>query len=559
MNKIICLLLGILLPLSANAQWRDLLDKDLSQWRIYQSYTFDDAAKAAREKAEAEGHPVQQIGYDVNEGNAFTVEMDGENPILHIDGPIYGCIITREEFGNYHLKLKVKFGEKKYEPRIDNARNTGLLYHSTGECGFDTFHTWASSHEYEILEGGTDEGSYGDYFSVPDTYMDIRSYVVKRQGLFSLKKYNPEGVLNRVGPLTTYNLCSAVGDNYGSPHGQWTQLELICFEDKAIHIVNGHVKMVLQNSTRRLNRMVDIPLTKGKLQLQSEAAEVYYKDVMIRPIDAIPAEYAHYFEPKARIGLQLYSVRDLLGDYTEKGDPAILKAIADMGYDFVEPYGFWSDKVMGQTPEKFKADLEAAGLGCPSLQCAIVMLPDEIKARDMAPALERWDKAIPVLKSIGVKKVVLAGLLEPTNLEELQLACDYMNAAGEKCREAGLALGYHNHDTEFKEVEGQVIYDYYLQHTLSEIVFFQMDTWWAVYAHKSPVDYFRRFPGRFRSLHLKDKAAVGESGIMAFETILREMPEGGVEDLVVENEWYDTNPLDVAVRSLNNLKRIIIN
>ena len=134
-----------------------------------------------------------------------------------------------------------------------------------------------------------------------------------------------------------------------------------------------------------------------------------------------------------------------------------------------------------------------------------------------------------------------------------------MNAAGEKCREAGLALGYHNHDTEFKEVEGQVIYDYYLQHILSEIVFFQMDTWWAVYAHKSPVDYFRRFPGRFRSLHLKDKAAVGESGIMAFETILREMPEGGVEDLVVENEWYDTNPLDVAVRSLNNLKRIIIN
>ena len=112
MKKHIYLLLALLLPLSARAQWRSLLDKDLSQWRIYQSYTFDDAAKAARDKAEAEGHPVRQIGYDVNEGDAFTVEMDGDNPVLHIDGPIYGCVITKEEFGNYHLKLKVKFGEK---------------------------------------------------------------------------------------------------------------------------------------------------------------------------------------------------------------------------------------------------------------------------------------------------------------------------------------------------------------------------------------------------------------------------------------------------------------
>lgn len=557
MKKLLYFFIGILVPLTASAQWRNLLDKDLSQWRIYQSYTFDEASKAARDKAEAEGHPVQQIGYDVNEGNAFTVEMDGDTPILHIDGPVYGCLITKEEFGNYHLKLKVRFGEKKYEPRIDKARNTGLLYHSTGECGYDTFHTWASSHEYEILEGGTDEGSYGDYFSVPDTYMDIPSDVTNRNGLFSTKQFNPDGTLNRVGPISTLNLCSAVGEDYGSPHGQWTELELICFEDKAIHIVNGHVKMVLQNSTRRLNRTVDIPLTKGKLQLQSEAAEVYYKDVVIRPIDGIPAEYARYFEHRAKVGLQLYSVRDSLQNYMENGNPAIFGRIAEMGYDYVEPYGYWGDKIMGQTPEKFKADLDAAGLGCPSIQCALVMLPDEIKNRDMAPALARWDYAIPILMSIGVEKVILAGLLEPANEEELQLACDYMNAAGAKCREAGLSLGYHNHDAEFKEVDGHVIYDYYLQHTLSQNVFFQLDTWWAVYAHKSPVEYSRRFPGRFRSLHLKDNPVIGTSGIMGFETIFREMPEGGVEDLIVENEWYDTDQMDVAARSLNSLKKIL--
>ncbi|MEO6633559.1 MAG: family 16 glycoside hydrolase, partial [Mucilaginibacter sp.] len=74
----------------------------------------------------------------------------------------------------------------------------------------------------------------------------------------------------------------------------WNTLELITYGDKSIRIVNGQVVMALQNSRYMLNGEAK-PLVKGKIQIQSEAAEVYYKDIMIKKIDGIPAEYQKYF------------------------------------------------------------------------------------------------------------------------------------------------------------------------------------------------------------------------------------------------------------------------
>lgn len=77
--------------------------------------------------------------------------------------------------------------------------------------------------------------------------------------------------------------------------GEWNEMELITYGDKSLHIVNGKVVMVLKNS-RFKDGDVMKPLTHGKLQLQSEAAEVYYKNIMIKPITGIPAKYAAYFK-----------------------------------------------------------------------------------------------------------------------------------------------------------------------------------------------------------------------------------------------------------------------
>jgi hypothetical protein len=87
--------------------------------------------------------------------------------------------------------------------------------------------------------------------------------------------------------------CEA-GTKMDKPIGEWNEIELITYGDKSLHIVNGKVVMALKNSRYKDGDTIK-PLTHGKLQLQSEAAEVYYKDIMIKPITEIPAEYAKYF------------------------------------------------------------------------------------------------------------------------------------------------------------------------------------------------------------------------------------------------------------------------
>ena len=76
--------------------------------------------------------------------------------------------------------------------------------------------------------------------------------------------------------------------------GQWNQLDLVCMQDDCVHIVNGKVVMALANA-RYKDGESWVPMTGGKLQIQSEAAEVFYKDIEIRTIPAMPAEYAKYF------------------------------------------------------------------------------------------------------------------------------------------------------------------------------------------------------------------------------------------------------------------------
>ena len=82
--------------------------------------------------------------------------------------------------------------------------------------------------------------------------------------------------------------------DYENANGGYTTIELICFNGKGLHIVNGKVVMVLANS-RYWDGKVYKPLTKGKIQLQSEASEVYYKDMQVKKITKLPPGYAAYF------------------------------------------------------------------------------------------------------------------------------------------------------------------------------------------------------------------------------------------------------------------------
>jgi hypothetical protein len=83
--------------------------------------------------------------------------------------------------------------------------------------------------------------------------------------------------------------------NYENAPGEWNTVELVCFNGKSIHIVNGHVVMILNNS-RYVENGKSIPMIKGKILIQSEAAEVFYKKIKIQELSSLPAEYDQYFK-----------------------------------------------------------------------------------------------------------------------------------------------------------------------------------------------------------------------------------------------------------------------
>ena len=78
--------------------------------------------------------------------------------------------------------------------------------------------------------------------------------------------------------------------------------------------------------------------------------------------------------------------------------------------------------------------------------------------------------------------------------------------------------------------------DYMLENTDPDKVLFEMDVYWTVMGKASPVDYFKKYPGRFRLLHIKDRREIGQSGMVGFDAIFANAREAGVENIIVEME-----------------------
>lgn len=267
-------------------EWTPLLDRSLSRWDKYLSYRHQNGY-AGKVPTDAAGQPIPPIGANKDATGVFTIVDDGGTPMLRVSGEIYGALITKEAFENYHLRMKVKWGAKKWEPRLELLNDSGLLYHSIGESGVDYWKSWMLSQEFQIMEG-----HMGDFWPQASSAIDIRAF--PREGdmgpvASERQPFRPFG-----GGSPNRGFCLRSAD-YESPKGEWTELQLICVGDKSLHIVNGKVVMVLRNSRYVTNGTV-APLTKGKLQIQSEAAEVFFKEIAIKPLREMPKAYGRYFE-----------------------------------------------------------------------------------------------------------------------------------------------------------------------------------------------------------------------------------------------------------------------
>ena len=283
------LLLAAVMLFSCETQdhdWTSLLDPELSRWDSYLGYRYPENYQGEIPKDEA-GNPLPPIGVNKDQYDVFTVIDENKEPVLRISGEIYGCVVTKEEYENYHLRLQVKWGDIKWHPRKDKLKDSGILYHSIGPHGAESWRSWMLSQEFQIMQG-----HFGDFWSQANSAIDIRAFP-------------PEYIMNPVADESQPFLAMGTGEaipgycmrsaNYENPDGEWNTLELICFENKSIHIVNGQVVMILRNS-RYVEDGVDIPMNKGKIQLQSEACEVFYKHIEIRNLDSLPPEYMKFYD-----------------------------------------------------------------------------------------------------------------------------------------------------------------------------------------------------------------------------------------------------------------------
>ncbi len=280
-----CILVTTLISNIGYAQWKDLLDKDHSQWETYLSYRHSESYHGEI-PVDENGKDIKPIGYNRDSSQVFTVLMDKDEPILRVSGEVYGCIFTKAEYQDYHLKLKVKWGNRKYVPRTAKLRDSGILYHSIGESGVDYWRAWMLSQEFQIMEG-----HMGDYWNISTSVIDIRAFL--HEGQMNSVASETQSFLPFGSSRNVQGYCMRSAD-YESPFGEWTTLELICVGDKSLHIVNGHVVMVLKNSAYTKDGKT-IPLAKGKIQLQSDGAEVFFKDIRIKPVSTVPPEYNKLF------------------------------------------------------------------------------------------------------------------------------------------------------------------------------------------------------------------------------------------------------------------------
>jgi hypothetical protein len=258
-------------------EWKDLLDMELSNWDKFIGVPHYSITTLPNHP-KGDGMNGIPLGLNNDLLNVFKTEIQDGNVVLHISGEIYGGLSTKEELGNYHFKTEFKWGDKKYEPRLNAKRDNGILYHAYGPHGA-FWNVWMNSHEMQVQEG-----DFGDYYALGPS-MEIRavdSLVDNEQGWI----YNPGKAMKQFGNGGVSSRCRRI-KNYESPHGEWNTLEIICLNDTSIHIVNGHVVMLLDHSRNPSMHVLD----HGKIQIQSEGAEAWYRKMMIQSITEIPEQY----------------------------------------------------------------------------------------------------------------------------------------------------------------------------------------------------------------------------------------------------------------------------
>lgn len=253
--------------------WRTLFNgKNLNGWDTYLGPDLDDAGKPIAPTP---------LGLNNDPRHVFTVVKEDGESAIRVSGDGWGAIISKNEYQNYHLRLQFKWGKLLWgQKKKGNRKDSGLLYHSVGPYGAD-YGAWMRAQEFQI-----EEGNCGDYWGCAGGTADIPAHTLK--GADPL--YDPQSpFIHFTEDAKDGRHCTKQGVNEEYPSGQWNTLDLYCHGDTSIHVVNGKLAMILYHNSQT-DKGIVTPMVKGRIQLQSEGGEIFFRQIAMQQIDKLPAE-----------------------------------------------------------------------------------------------------------------------------------------------------------------------------------------------------------------------------------------------------------------------------
>jgi sugar phosphate isomerase/epimerase len=259
---------------------------------------------------------------------------------------------------------------------------------------------------------------------------------------------------------------------------------------------------------------------------------------------------------KSKIGLQLYSLRDII-NADVKGT---LTKIAAFGYKELEAYGYSDGKLFGMKSKEFTDLAKSMGMKVTS---GHYLLGKAEQTKPMKGTLSNdWERAVADAKESGLEYVVLAYLMpdERKTLDDYKKICETVNKSAEVCKKYGIRMSYHNHDFEFEKFDGVVAYDLMLKELDPKLLSMEMDLYWMAFAKQDPLAYFAKYPGRFTQWHVKDmdktdrtrNADVG-TGTIDFKAIFAKAKLAGLKHFYVEQETYPVSSIESIEKSIKNV------
>ncbi len=244
------------------------------------------------------------------------------------------------------------------------------------------------------------------------------------------------------------------------------------------------------------------------------------------------------------IGCQVYPVREALS----KDVNGTLRQLAAIGYRTIEmcsPSGYERSgfaPLVKMKGSELKSVIRSAGLGCESCHFQSRELKDNL------------DERIAFASDLGLKQMILStfGLPQTATLDDWMRAASDLNKTGEQVRKAGMQLGFHNHQFEFKEFDGALVYDKLMSVLDPNLVKMQFQVSVISLGYEA-ANFMNKYPGRFISLHLQDwspaekkQVAVGQ-GMVDWKKLFAAAKTGGVKNYFVEL------PMDALAPSYNYL------